>query len=61
MMLVLCLILSLQQVGLKATPHDMTPILQVALRSGIGAVLVVHERIKLYSFEKGVDRQSRIS
>ena len=39
-MLVLCLIWSLQQIGLKATAQDVTPILQIALRSGAAAVLV---------------------
>lgn len=39
-MLTLCLIWSLQQPGLKATAEDASPILQIALRSGIGAVLV---------------------
>nr|WP_229262261.1 DMT family transporter [Duganella guangzhouensis] len=39
-MLLLCLIWSLQQIGLKATAQDVTPILQIALRSGAAAVLV---------------------
>jgi drug/metabolite transporter (DMT)-like permease len=39
-MLMLCLIWSLQQITLKATATDISPILQIALRSGIGAVLV---------------------
>lgn len=39
-MLVLCLIWGLQQVVLKATASDITPIFQIALRSGVAAVLV---------------------
>lgn len=40
LMLLLCLIWSLQQVILKATAADFSPMLQIALRSGIAAVLV---------------------
>lgn len=40
MMAVLCLIWSLQQIALKATAPDVAPLLQIALRSGIAAVLV---------------------
>lgn len=40
LMLVLCLIWSMQQIGLKATAADFSPVLQIALRSAIGAVLV---------------------
>ncbi|MDN0085502.1 DMT family transporter [Crenobacter sp. SG2305] len=40
LMLVLCLIWSMQQIALKATAADISPILQIALRSGIGAALV---------------------
>lgn len=39
-MLMLCLIWALQQIVLKATAADISPVLQIALRSGIGAVLV---------------------
>jgi drug/metabolite transporter (DMT)-like permease len=39
-MTVLCLVWSLQQVGLKATAQDVSPILQIALRSGVAALLV---------------------
>lgn len=39
-MLVLCLIWGLQQITLKATAADFSPTLQLALRSGVGAVLV---------------------
>lgn len=39
-MLVLCMVWSLQQVALKATAGDMAPILQIAVRSGIAAALV---------------------
>lgn len=40
LMLLLCLIWGLQQVVLKATAADITPIFQIALRSGVAAVLV---------------------
>jgi drug/metabolite transporter (DMT)-like permease len=40
LMLVLCLTWSLQQVVLKATAADIAPLLQVALRSGVAALLV---------------------
>ncbi len=40
LMLLLCLIWSMQQVMLKATAADISPTLQLALRSGIGALLV---------------------
>lgn len=39
-MTLLCLVWSMQQIGLKATAHDASPILQVAMRSGVAAVLV---------------------
>ncbi len=39
-MVVLCVIWSLQQVVLKSTADDIAPILQIALRSGVAAVLV---------------------
>lgn len=39
-MLVLCLIWGLQQVVLKAAAADVTPLMQIALRTGIAAVLV---------------------
>ncbi len=40
LMLVLCAIWGMQQVVLKATAHDIAPIMQIALRSGVAAVLV---------------------
>ncbi|AHL75488.1 membrane protein [Stutzerimonas stutzeri] len=40
LMLLLCLIWSAQQIALKATAADFSPVLQIALRSGIGALLV---------------------
>lgn len=40
-MTLLCLVWSLQQVGIKAAAHDMAPVLQIALRSGLAAMLVV--------------------
>ncbi|MCJ0973031.1 DMT family transporter [Pseudomonas sp. PS1] len=41
LMLMLCLIWSMQQIALKATAADFSPVLQIALRSGVGALLVV--------------------
>ncbi|MEP6969343.1 MAG: EamA/RhaT family transporter, partial [Betaproteobacteria bacterium] len=40
-MLTLCLIWAFQQIVLKATSADFTPIYQLGLRSGGAAVLVV--------------------
>ncbi|UFS71916.1 DMT family transporter [Geomonas sp. RF6] len=40
LMLVLCMIWGLQQVAIKAAAHDIVPIMQVGLRSGISASLV---------------------
>lgn len=40
LMLVLCLIWALQQIGLKATADDFSPVLQIALRSAVAAVCV---------------------
>lgn len=40
LMLLLCSIWALQQVLLKAAAVDITPMMQVALRSGMSAVLV---------------------
>ena len=40
LMLVLCLVWGLQQIVLKATASEIAPILQIALRSGVAAVLV---------------------
>jgi drug/metabolite transporter (DMT)-like permease len=40
LMVTLCLIWSLQQIVLKAAAADIAPILQIAVRSGISAVLV---------------------
>lgn len=40
LMLMLCLVWGLQQVVLKATAEDIAPIFQIALRSGVAAVLV---------------------
>ncbi|WP_402721130.1 DMT family transporter [Janthinobacterium rivuli] len=40
-MTLLCLVWSLQQVGIKAVAHDMAPVLQIALRSGLAAMLVI--------------------
>jgi drug/metabolite transporter (DMT)-like permease len=40
LMLILCMIWGLQQVAIKAAAHDIAPIMQVALRSGMSACLV---------------------
>jgi drug/metabolite transporter (DMT)-like permease len=40
-MVVLCMVWSLQQIVLKATAADIAPVLQIGLRSGGAAVLVV--------------------
>lgn len=40
LMVILCLIWGLQQVVLKAAAADVTPLMQIALRTGIAAVLV---------------------
>jgi drug/metabolite transporter (DMT)-like permease len=40
LMVVLCLVWGFQQVAIKAVAADVTPILQVALRSGVSALLV---------------------
>ncbi len=39
-MLVLCLVWAMQQIALKATAADISPMLQIALRSGVATVLV---------------------
>ena len=40
LMLLLCMVWGFQQVTLKATAPDIAPIMQIALRSGVAAVLV---------------------
>ena len=40
MMIVLCLIWSLQQIAVKAVAHNIAPMMQIALRSGAAFVLV---------------------
>ena len=40
LMVLLCLIWSLQQIALKATAQDAAPLFMIALRSGVAAVLV---------------------
>ena len=40
LMLGLCIILGLQQVVLKLAATDISPIMQIALRSGLSALLV---------------------
>lgn len=39
-LLVLCVVWAFQQIGLKMTAPDMTPLVQIALRSALAAVLV---------------------
>lgn len=52
-MVVLCLIWGLAQVILKMAAADISPLMQIALRSGVAAVLVVflmfirHERLSI--------------
>jgi len=41
LMVMMCLCMGMQQIALKATVADISPVLQIALRSGIAAVLVV--------------------
>ena len=40
LMVVFCLLLGFQQVALKAIADDIAPVLQIALRSGVGAILL---------------------
>lgn len=40
LMLILCLIWGMQQIALKATASDFSPVLQIAMRSGVAALLV---------------------
>ena len=40
LMMILCMIWGLQQVAIKAAEPDIAPVLQIALRSGIAALLV---------------------
>jgi drug/metabolite transporter (DMT)-like permease len=51
LMLFFCLLLGLQQVALKAVAADISPILQIGIRSGIAAVLlgvvILYRRIPL--------------
>lgn len=47
LMLVLCLTWSMQQIGLRATASDFSPVLQIGLRSGVSAILVaVYMRVR---------------
>jgi len=53
LMLLLCLLWGLQQVVLKATAHEIAPIMQIGLRSGVAALLLGlwmwwrHERMSI--------------
>jgi len=40
MMVVLCMIWAFQQIAIKAAAFDVAPVLQIAIRSGVAAVLV---------------------
>jgi len=40
LMIVFCAILGLQQIAIKAAAPDMTPLLQIGLRSGVAALLI---------------------
>lgn len=57
LMVLLCMILGLQQVALKLAAADITPIMQIALRSGLSALLVLpllwrDSSIRLFSFQQ---------
>lgn len=57
LMVGLCMIWGIQQVFLKAAAPDMAPILQIAVRSGIAAVLVgflLHAQKSLIIFSDGL-------
>jgi len=56
LMVLLCMILGLQQVVLKIAASDITPIMQIALRSGLSAILVLpllwrDHSIHLFSYQ----------
>lgn len=40
-MFCLCIVLGLQQVAIKMAAHDMVPIMQIALRSGLSSLLIL--------------------
>lgn len=40
LMVLFCLVMAFQQVLLKAVANDLAPVFQIALRSGIGAILI---------------------
>ncbi|GAA5559605.1 DMT family transporter [Acinetobacter seifertii] len=57
LMVLLCMILGLQQVALKIAATDITPIMQIALRSGLSALLVLpllwrDSSIHLFSYQQ---------
>ena len=50
-MVLVCAVLGIQQVALKSAAEDMAPILQLAIRSGIAALLVaLLMRVRKYAF-----------
>lgn len=59
LMVVLCVVWGMQQVALKATANDISPLLQISIRSGIAALLVgliMCVRKEKISFAQGVWR-----
>ncbi len=56
LMVLLCMVLGLQQVVLKIAALDIAPIMQIALRSGLSAVLVLpllwRDQIHLFSYQQ---------
>ncbi|MEF0648416.1 DMT family transporter, partial [Acinetobacter nosocomialis] len=57
LMVLLCMVLGLQQVVLKIAAPDISPIMQIALRSGLSAVLVLpllwrDHSIHLFSYQQ---------
>jgi drug/metabolite transporter (DMT)-like permease len=64
LMLILCMIWGLQQVAIKAAAHDIAPIMQVALRSGMSACLVgivMFARKERFSLSDGTLRPGLIA
>jgi drug/metabolite transporter (DMT)-like permease len=47
LMVFFCAILGMQQIAIKAAAPDMAPVLQIALRSGMAAIIIgVYQRMK---------------
>lgn len=57
LMLALCLLWALQQIGLKATAQDFSPVFQIALRSAVAALCVglyMRSRGERMDFSEGI-------